>query len=114
VTNLDAQRRTLDVTGLDDLIHHRARDVHRHGETIAGVVARGALDRAVDADHFAARIHERTTRVARVDGRIGLNEILNALLRLAGQLKRTALRADDPLRHGEREVFAERVADGKH
>ena len=45
------------------------------GEAVAGVVARAAGDRAVDADHLAADVDERAARVAGVDRRVGLDEV---------------------------------------
>ena len=39
---------------------------------------------------------------------------MNRLLRLTGSAERATLRADDALRHGEREILAERIADREH
>src|SRR5262249_13208175 len=104
----------LHVTGLDDLAHDRTSEIDGHREAVARVVARRALDRAVDADDFTLHVHKRTTRVAGIDRGVRLDEVLNRLLRLASKLKRTALRADDALRHGEGQVLAERIANREH
>ena len=109
-----AERGALHAAVGADLLHHRARQIDRHRETVARADPRRAGDRAVDADDFAADVHERSTRVARIDGGVGLNEVLDAALVAVGEVQRAALCADDSLRHGEREVLAERVADREH
>src|SRR6185437_7050798 len=87
------------------------RDWNR--EAVTGVVARGAGDRAVDADHFTALSDEGTTRVARVDRGGGLNQVADrVLIGVVGvhQLGETAaLGADDS--GGDGVLEPERIAD---
>ncbi len=66
-------------------------------------------DLRVDADELALRVDERAARVAVVDRRVGLQEVLVAAVADAG---RSALRADDA--HRDRLADAERVADREH
>ena len=62
---------------------------------------------------LALRVHERAARVAVVDRRVGLQEVLVAAAAVAiARSGRPALRADDPHRH--RLADAERVADREH
>src|SRR5262249_48194322 len=46
------------------------------GQADALEAASATLDRGVDADYFSFQIHERSAAVARIDGRVGLQEIL--------------------------------------
>src|SRR6266568_7703327 len=66
--------------------------------------------RRVDADHFAGGIHERPTRVTRIQSGIGLNDIVDqtAGLRVHG----TAERADHA--RGNASLKAKRVPDRDH
>src|ERR1700682_6733407 len=48
--------------------------VDRDGEANADVSINRALDRIVDADHLPLGIDQRTTRVARIDGCVRLDE----------------------------------------
>jgi hypothetical protein len=63
---------------LDQLGHHGAGHPAGHGEPDPHVAAGGGEDRAVDPDQLAAQIDQGAPRVARVDGGIGLNEVLVA------------------------------------
>ena len=65
-------------------------------------------DGARDADDASVGVDERAAGVARVDGRVHLNQIGEAEART--RLKRASKRADDARGHGP--VEAERVADG--
>ena len=56
----------------------------RDGEADADVAAGAAEDRGVDADDLAAQVQQRATRVARIDGGVGLNEVVVG----AGLMKR--------------------------
>ena len=71
-----AARCTLPV--LDQLVHHRARQVDRDGEAVARVEAGLAGDGGVDADDLAPDVDQRAARVARVDRGVGLDEVLDA------------------------------------
>src|ERR1035441_10845489 len=76
----------------------------READALVSAVARG--DRRIDADHFAADVQQRSAAIARVDGRVGLQEMLV----LHGGVHITLLGADDARRHGRLE--AERRTDG--
>ena len=49
--------------------------VDGHREADAGVRARRAVDRRVDADEAARAVEQRAARVARVDRRVGLDHV---------------------------------------
>ena len=65
-------------------------------------------DLLVDADHLAARVDQRPARVALVDGGVGLDAVRDG--RAVGGLQVAVGGRDDA--RGEREVVAERIADG--
>lgn len=75
--HLNAQRRTDVLTGLDELRDYAHDGVHRHGETNPGRGAGGVIDRRVDADEPSCRIEQRPTGVARVDGGVGLDQVID-------------------------------------
>ena len=87
-------------------------DVDRDREADALVAARGAGDGRVEADDFAAEIHERAAAVAGVDRGVGLNEVLPVELVVAQIEIVPALGADDAA--GDALAQAERAADGQH
>ena len=97
--------------GLDQLLHHGARQIDRDREAVARGKAGLARDGRVDADDLTADVDERPARVAGVDRRVGLDEILNRVAGLLQALKQPALGADDARRHGEGERLAQRVPD---
>ena len=51
-------------------------EVDRDGEADADVAAAAAEDRGIDADHLAAEVEQRTAGVARIDGGVGLDEVV--------------------------------------
>ena len=57
----------------------RAAMLQRDREADADVAAGGAEDRGVDADQLAAQVDQRAAGVARVDRRVGLDEVLVAV-----------------------------------
>ena len=68
------------------------------------------IDTSTRSDDLAVEVHERAAAVARVDGRIGLQELL-----VLGQPDvAAALAADDAGADGVIELLAERAADGEH
>src|SRR5205814_8254460 len=78
--------------------------VRRHREADPDRAARGRVDRGVDADHLARQVEGRPARIAAVDRRVELDEIVvRALVDVAAQ------RRDDPRR--DRAAEAERAAD---
>jgi hypothetical protein len=96
---------------VEDLLHHAAREIDRDRKADALDTGRAGVfrqHRGVDADQFAGRVHQRAAGVALVDGRVGLDEVLegrDAELAAAGG-------ADDAVRHGLRQ--AQRAADRQH
>src|SRR6516225_9627952 len=96
-----------DLAAADQLLHHLARHVDRHGKTDPDIPAGWGHDRGVDADYSALEVDQRAARIARIDGRVGLDEILIAL-----DARAAAEGADNPRGHGLAE--AKRIADGEH
>ena len=103
VLHLDAQPAALHaLAGLqlfDDLLGHGGGD----GE--AEPLARGD-DGRVDAHHLAVQVDQRSAGVARVDGRVGLDEVV-----VGTGPEHPALGRDDAC--GDRVAQAEGVADGQ-
>ena len=94
----------------DHLIHHRVRHVHRNRESHAFIAAAAARqNRRVDADQFAAHVHQRSAGIALIDGRVGLDEIA-----IAADFRdvAAAFRADDS--HGHALAQPERLTHGEH
>ncbi len=105
--NFDAQPATNDLTVFDDRLHNVHRQLGRNGKADALRAAGLGKNRGIDADQIAAGVYQRTARVTRVDGRIGLNEVfvgIEAQLIAPGG-------TDDP--HGHGLTDPERVADGQ-
>src|SRR3954466_14405547 len=93
-----------------ELRHDAAQRGGRDGEADADgatAPARGR-DLRVDADHAAGRVQQRPARVARVDGRVGLDRLVD--LEAVGRLDLAPNARHDA--RGDRPVEAERVADG--
>ena len=103
----DAQPATNHLAVLDDRLHHFHRQFHRDRKTDALGAAGLGEDRRVDAGQVAIGIHQRAAGVARVDRRVGLDEVFVAV---EAQLV-TPGGADDA--HGHGLADAERVADGQ-
>src|SRR5215470_2905820 len=64
-----------DLAVTNDRFDRRTPNLRRNCEAHAGELAGSGDQERVNADHFAARIHQRAAGVARVNGRIGLNEL---------------------------------------
>ncbi len=91
-------------------INHSTRQVARDREADSLVSAALAEDAGVDADHFAARVHQRTAGISRIDRRVGLNEVFvigKAKLRPTGG-------ADDAGGDRLTELRRKRAADRQH
>ena len=102
---MDAHVRTAERLAGDRLGHDRPGDVDRDGEADA-VAVRG--DGGVDADDIAAGVEQRPARVARVDRRVGLDEVGQRLV-VVGR-DRAALGRHDAA--GDRvRIGAQRAAD---
>ena len=106
---LDAEVRALDVAGRLELRDDRLRGVDRDREADPHVAVRAAPggDLRVDPDDAAARVEQRTARVARVERGVGLDHVVDPEPARRGE---AALER----RHhagGERLLEPERVAD---
>eukprot|EP00315_Gephyrocapsa_oceanica_P041992 CAMPEP_0185473886 /NCGR_PEP_ID=MMETSP1366-20130426/1733_1 /TAXON_ID=38817 /ORGANISM="Gephyrocapsa oceanica, Strain RCC1303" /LENGTH=496 /DNA_ID=CAMNT_0028080769 /DNA_START=26 /DNA_END=1516 /DNA_ORIENTATION=- len=112
VEQVDAKRRPRVIAELDNLPHHAADGVRGDGEADADVAARAARreDHRVDADEPAARVKERSARVARVDCGVRLDAVFDRPSAVAVDVP--AEGGDDARRQGV--VEAERIADGQH
>ena len=87
-----------------DGLHH----VGRNGKADTLTATRRRGDRSVDADQLAAQIHQRATRIARVNRRVGLDEVFEISDVHIG----AALGAHNTHRHRLRE--AKRTANRQH
>src|SRR5262249_30910696 len=96
---------------LTQLGQERLDRVDRYGEADADVAlaAFSGEDRAVDADHSAVYVDQRTAGIAWIDRGIDLQHVLEAAFRDG---ERTRLVAHDTNRHGVTEP--ERISDGNH
>ena len=92
----------------EDLAHHAANQVHRDRKADAFHAEVLREHRGVDADELAIDIDQRAARIAHVDGRVGLDEVLEGR---DAELS-AARRADDALRDGLRKPYG--IADGEH
>ena len=63
----NAQTPAADLSVFNDLAGEQLNHVDRYGKSDADIAAPGCQDRGVDANQFATKIDERTTRVALVD-----------------------------------------------
>src|SRR5581483_9020832 len=110
LVDLDAQRRA-DIFALGDELGNHARDgVDRYRKPDPGVRAGRAENHRVDADQTAGAVEQGTTRVPRVDRRIGLDEVLDQTAAVRGGQGSIERRHDA---RSERPVQAEGIADGK-
>ena len=89
---------------LFQLSHQVLGRIDRDGET--DTLAAGKNGR-VDPHHFPFQVDQRPAAVSRVDGGIGLNEII-----IGARADHPALGADDP--GGNRALQAEGIADGHY
>ena len=92
---------------VDQLVADPAGQVDRHGEGDPVVPPTPRRDGGVDAHHLSLQVHQRAATVARVDGRVGLQEVFPL-----GDIRASPLRRDDARCH--RRVQPERAADGQH
>ena len=77
------------------------RQVDGDRETDADVAAGLAENRAVDTDHFAFGVDQRSAAIARLDRSIGLNEVVQTSA-TAGENIAPVFRADDTRRNRTR------------
>src|SRR5467141_985846 len=88
----------------DETDRDELRGVDSDGEADS---LRGQNDGGIDPDHFSARVHERAPGVARVQRRIGLDDVVDETARLGSE--RPAQGADNARGHGGLEAV--RIAD---
>ena len=108
VLNHDAQITAGDVAIFDKAFHHGAGQIGRDGKPNALAAARITQDGGVDADQPAVNVHQRTAGISRIDGRVGLDEILVILDTHVAAV----LCADDAF--GNCLAYAKGIAHGQH
>src|SRR5215510_13062133 len=108
ILDRDTDPAALHVAILHDLLHDPSRHVDRHSEANPDIPASGRKHGRVDAEELAAHIDQGSAGIPRIDGRIGLDEILVALLAETG----AAEGADNARCHSLSK--AEGIADGDH
>jgi len=108
VARLDADPAAAHLAFLHDALEHDLGHRHGDGEADAHAAARARIDRGVDAQQVAVDVDQRAARVAGVDGRVGLDEVLEVV---DAELV-AAQRRDDAAGHGLAD--AEGIADGQH
>ena len=79
VLNREPDAAALHVAVLEQLRDDLADHVARNREADADVAARAGQDRGVDTEQLAVDVDERAARVAGIDRRVRLNEVLEAL-----------------------------------
>ena len=72
--NLNTNASARDAARTAQLIRHANGFVDRDGKRNSLEAARAGVNLAVNADHLTAHIDQRATRVAGVDGHVGLDE----------------------------------------
>src|SRR5690349_6154382 len=107
ILDRNAEIATMHRAVLEQLRGNIAGHVRSDGQTDALPAAGAALDRRIDADHFAAEIDQRTAAVAGIDGRVRLQKVFIHI-----QVQIAALGADDARGYGAGQ--AERSADGQY
>ena len=105
---VDAEQAALHGAELLQLVGDAADHVDRDGEADADIAAGAGQDGRGEADQFAAQVDQRAAGVARIDGGVGLDEILEAVL-----VEIAAAQAADDA-GGHRIAQPERIADGDH
>ena len=86
---------------MNDVVHHLLRERDRNRETIAGVEAGVARDRAVDSDHLTANVDQWSARIAGIDGGVRLDVVLDRVTGIQKRAERAAPGADDASGNGE-------------
>ena len=84
------------------------RHVDWHGKADPDIAACWREDSGVDAHQLTAQVDQRTAGVARIDGRVSLDEVLVPLLSQTGPAKGAHKTG------GHRLPKAERIADREH
>jgi hypothetical protein len=104
----DAQLAASHFAMVDELRHDGFRHLAWHRKADPYIAASRAEDSGVNADQFSVETNKGTTRIAGIDGRVGLDKVFVAFDAEATSSKR----ADDARRHGLSET--EWVSDGHH
>src|SRR6266702_2299236 len=92
---------------LDDLVAHVECGWRGQRKADSFITAAARNDRGIDADHFTGEVDQRSTRISRINCRIGLQESLELLPESSA-----ALCADDS--RGHRGLQPEGAANRKH
>src|SRR6185437_16580359 len=87
---------------LDELPHHPPGGINRDGEADSDVVTAAGEDGRVDADQIAPEVHECAARVARIDGGVGLDVVLEIIRTESGALQPADYSRGDGVRQPER------------
>ena len=101
--DLDSEPSAHHLAMLLELLHHLLGYVDRNREADPGVAAGAAVDGGIDADDLPLGVEQWAARVARVNRRVGLDEVIVVAA------ERAPLGADNPGRDGRGET--ERAAD---
>ena len=114
VLNGNAEKSALHLAVVHQIVYHLLHQVHRYGKAITHIAAGFGGNGGVDANQFARSIHKCSTAVARIDGRIGLNKVLDGVFiaLAADDIDATAQRAHDTRGYGAGQV--ERIANGNN
>jgi len=107
--HLDTEDRSTDPAVRDEFGHDPVDRIHRNGKTDTRVPSRRTDDGRVDPDESPGAVEQRTTRVARVDGGIGLDDIADG--HSVDGIDLATESRDDP--HCQGLVEAEGIADGE-
>ena len=92
----------------NDFVHVMTGKIDRDGKSNPLASATSRQNRSIDSDQLSLGIDQGAAGVSRINGRIGLDEVL---IVLDAQM-RAAFGADDS--HGHRLADAERISNGKH
>ncbi len=89
-------------------------DIGRDYKPNTGIGAHGRLDGGRNADDASLAIHQDAARVARIDGRVGLNDVRDAVLGGKGVLAADGEQASQGAHEadGHRVLQTERIANG--
>src|SRR6266404_3873833 len=74
---LHAKESAMNAAVGDEVVGDTFRGVNGDGEADACSRSGGRIDRGVDSDHFAVRVDERAAGVAAIDGRVGLDSLVD-------------------------------------
>jgi hypothetical protein len=72
----DSEPAPADLAEFHELIRDRADHVYRDGKSHTWIGAGRSNEGRIDANKFAVKVNERSPRISRVNGGIGLDEIL--------------------------------------